>query len=245
MKIAIVDDMPNEAAHLAGCIDKWCTNNSVPYDCDTYPDGSIFINSSLSGEYDLIFLDIYMTVLNGIETARVIRNSNNNCHIVFLTSSNEHMHEAFSVHAYDYILKPAAYPNVSKVLTDLYKSRNDFCKYLDIYADKHNYHIAYGDVISVEADSNYCIITADTQYRTRVSFGHIEKELSADGRFLTINRGLIINMDYVRNMDNGICTFKNGCIFPLNSRKSHELKQAFIDYNFMMRHARNDKGGIL
>ena len=99
MKIAIVDDMPDEAAQLAGFIDKWCNDSSVAYECDTYPDGSIFINNSLNGEYDLIFLDIYMTVLNGIETARVIRNSNNNCHIVFLTSSTEHMHEAFSVHA--------------------------------------------------------------------------------------------------------------------------------------------------
>lgn len=76
MKIAIVDDMPDEAAQLAGFIDKWCNDNSVAYECDTYPDGSIFINNSLNGEYDLIFLDIYMTVLNGIETARVIRNSN-------------------------------------------------------------------------------------------------------------------------------------------------------------------------
>ena len=44
-------------------------------------------------------------------------------------------------------------------------------------------------------------ISADIQYRTRVSFGQIEKELMADKRFLTINRGLIINMDYVRNID--------------------------------------------
>lgn len=83
MKIAIVDDMPDEAAQLAVFIDKWCNDSSITYECDTYPDGSIFINNSLNGEYDLIFLDIYMTVLNGIETARVIRNSNNNCHIVF------------------------------------------------------------------------------------------------------------------------------------------------------------------
>lgn len=60
MKIAIVDDMPDEAAQLAGFIDKWCNDNSVAYECDTYPDGSIFINNSLNGEYDLIFLDIYI-----------------------------------------------------------------------------------------------------------------------------------------------------------------------------------------
>ena len=54
------------------------------------------------------------------------------------------------MHAYDYIIKPARYPDVSRVLTDLYKSHNDFCNYLDIYADKHDYHIAFGDVISVD-----------------------------------------------------------------------------------------------
>lgn len=63
MKIAIVDDMPDEAAQLAGFIDKWCNDSSVAYECDTYLDGSIFINNSLNGEYDLIFLDIYMTFL--------------------------------------------------------------------------------------------------------------------------------------------------------------------------------------
>lgn len=245
MKIAIVDDMPDEAGKLAGYIDKWCDANSVSHECDIYPDGSVFIENSLSGDYDLIFLDIYMTVLNGIETARVIRSCNNKCSIVFLTSSSDHMHEAFSVHAYDYIIKPADMKKVSKVLTDLFKSQPVTDRYLDIYSDKHDYRLSYGDIISVEADSNYCIITANTQYRTRVSFGRIQKELSSDKRFLTINRGIIINMDYVRSMDNGICTFKNGCIFPLNSRKAHELKQAFIDYNFMLRHERSTMGGLL
>ena len=245
MKIAIVDDMPDEADRLREDIDRWCRNNAVSYECDTYPDGSILICNSLSGEYDLVFLDIYMKELDGIETARVIRRNNAHCCIVFLTSSSEHMQEAFSVHAFDYINKPADYQKIARVLNDLNSTRTQDDHFLNLYVDKHNYRIAFGDLISIEADSNYCLITADARYRSRVSFGEIKKELAPDRRFLAINRGLIVNMDYVRSMDNGICTFKNGCFFPINSRKCHELKQAFIDYNFMKRHERNDRGGLL
>lgn len=245
LKIAIVDDMQVEANVLKEFAGRWCRENAVSYECDLYADGSALINNSLSGEYDLIFLDIYMTVLDGIETARVIRESNNHCYIIFLTSSNEHMQEAFSVHAFDYIIKPADYQKISRVLNDLNSIVNPHDDFLDIYADKHNYHISFGDLISIEADSNYCIITADVWYRSRVPFSEIRKKLAADRRFLTINRGLIVKMDYVRNMDDGICTLKNGSFLPVNSRKSHELKQAFIDYNFVKRRERNDRGGLL
>src|SRR5699024_1307928 len=65
---------------------------------------AIELNSKLNP--DLIFLDIQMPKLNGIEVARKISNSNHHPHIVFVTAYEKYAIDAFEVDAMDYILKP-------------------------------------------------------------------------------------------------------------------------------------------
>lgn len=57
-------------------------------------------------QYAAVFLDIYMNGITGIETAEVIRKTDANLLLIFITSSPEHMADAFRIHAYEYVTKP-------------------------------------------------------------------------------------------------------------------------------------------
>ena len=57
-------------------------------------------------QFDIIFLDIEMKTLNGVETAKKIRNVNKDIIIIFVTGYSEYVYEGYDVHAFNYILKP-------------------------------------------------------------------------------------------------------------------------------------------
>ena len=63
----------------------------------------------LSGQFDIILLDIELGGMNGIETARQIRESDVNCNIIFITSFEQYSKEAISVHPFAFVDKPITY----------------------------------------------------------------------------------------------------------------------------------------
>ena len=71
---------------------------------DTYESGEEFLESGKN--YDLLFLDIDMKGMDGIETARKIRLRDKKLKIVYVTAYREYAGKAFSVHAFGYLLKP-------------------------------------------------------------------------------------------------------------------------------------------
>lgn len=74
-------------------------------------------------KFDLIFMDYQMENLNGIETARKIRNLNNNCAIIFVSSYPDIAIDTFEVEAFRFLIKP-----IDKV--KLFKSIDDYRKKL-------------------------------------------------------------------------------------------------------------------
>ena len=66
----------------------------------------IFLNSMQNKAYDLVFLDIYMKHMNGIQLACEVIKKDPKCQIIFITTSEEHAVAAYRVHALDYLVKP-------------------------------------------------------------------------------------------------------------------------------------------
>ena len=101
MRIAVCDDDETAVSFLRELI-------------ETYPKQKLCADGYSSGEdllrsghvYDLIFLDIDMRGIDGIETARRIRVHDRKVKIVYVTSYKEYAGRAFSVHAFGYLLKP-------------------------------------------------------------------------------------------------------------------------------------------
>ena len=77
---------------------------------DCYESGEKLVESDQN--YDILFLDIDMDGMNGIETAKVLREKDKNVKIIYVTSYAEYVHYAFAVHAFAYLLKPVSQEQV-------------------------------------------------------------------------------------------------------------------------------------
>ncbi len=238
MRIAIIDDDKASRITLKHMLQAWADRNLLEIICDCFSDGNSFLSALLHQQYDIVFMDIYMEEKDGIQTAREMRRITPDCCLIFLTSSEEHTMQAFPCHAFDYLLKPLEEKRFVQTLTDFLHIFPEKQPYIDLPLGKQVVPVLYSHLEYVSADSNYCIIQAQEQYRCRMPFHKIETLLADDERFCTINRGILVNLDYVDSMEDYTCRMKSGISFPMNTKKKADLKQTLITYRFNIRRKR-------
>jgi DNA-binding LytR/AlgR family response regulator len=114
IQIAICDDSIEDIRSLSEAL--YVYDDS--FQIFSYTDGESLTGDCLENErlFDILFLDIYMPGLNGIETAGRIRASNKEVKIIFISSSNEHYPEAYDVFAFNYIIKPLKHEKLKGIL---------------------------------------------------------------------------------------------------------------------------------
>ena len=114
-QVAIVEDDSQASSQLKEMLLRFGGESFVSFEVDTYSDGLKFI-SSFHAQYDLVFLDIEMPYLNGMDAAKKIRETDKNVLIVFVTNLAQFALEGYEVQAFDFILKPITYPNLKMKL---------------------------------------------------------------------------------------------------------------------------------
>ncbi len=235
MNIAIIDDDGSACMELKNVLKAWACNNSLEMACDIFFDGGSFLSELACKKYDVVFMDIYMEDEDGIQIALEMRKTAPECCLIFLTSSEEHMMQAFPCHAFDYLLKPLDEKRLAQTLFDLLRIYPEKQPYIDLPLGKQTIPVLYSHLQYISADSNYCIVQAQEPYRCRMPFHKLEALINDDERFCTINRGILVNLDYVDSMEDYICRMKSGVSFPINTKKKSELKQLLITYRFNIR----------
>lgn len=237
MRFAVIDDNTDELHMTEVLIRNWCVNHSLTVCCDTFTDGKAFLLSAASNNYNLVFFDIYLEEANGIDLAAAFRRLSPKTPIIFLTSSPEHHAEALHVHAFDYLEKPITQNAIDQVLQDLLAVQPVFNAhlFLTVTTNKTKVPILYSDIRYITSDSNYLIIHTQEELRCRMLFRTVTLMLSKDDRFLTINRGIMVNLDHVSSMEDFVCTMDDGTTLSLNKKQANALQQAYVTRQFKQR----------
>lgn len=188
-----------------------------------------------SERFDILFLDILMPFQNGIETAAEIRQYNKDLKIIFLTSSLEFGVQAFSVNAYQYLLKPISVENFFPVMDAL-------CEICDKErASSFLLHCKSGIVRVEPRQIEYCEIinrtllfhlTSGQVLECTGNMGEMYDHLAHYGCFLRVHRSYFINMDYVRQLSYRSITMSCLDEIPLPRGKYNEVKRIFLAHAF-------------
>lgn len=230
MKLAIVDDNEIEQEIILNAYHK---ESGISLEIQSFSDGDSFLNAYKSGNYDLIFMDIFLKNLNGIDIVRKIRQSDLKVLIVFLTMSSDHIFEAAPLHFFDYILKPFEYKQIFHVLNDarqiLPQSKNELSfEYRNI-----NVHFPLSKIQYIYSNNHDVIIhtTIDSQ-SFRLPFYSITQNLD-EPRFLQCNRGILLNMDYIKAMEADYFEMTDSKCFPIKTKGRKQIREQYIQYHFL------------
>lgn len=179
--------------------------------------------------YDVVFLDILMSPLNGVELARKIRSYDQHAILIFLTSCLEYAPEGYEVNAFRYLLKPVTKEDISSVIREVRKeleSRHTLllptpeCEFL-----LHIQELQY-----LEADNKDTILYYMGDTITLRKGLHEFEKLLPEAFFFRIHRKYLINLAHVREFDEGRVTLDCGRTFPLSRRRSKVFRTALSAY---------------
>ena len=230
MKIAIVDDQAAERDRLKALLRAYAQQRNMPLVCFEFSSGEDFLRQYAAYRYSAVFLDVYMDGMTGIETAKQIRESDKDTVLFFLTSSESHYSDAFSVFASAYFEKPCGEEKLFRALDHfLLRSERQERTFSFSYS-RNDYSILFSDLVSLETQGNYITITDRNGevFRTRLTFTAARNRL--DERFLTLMKGVIVNMDFIKTIEGSLCCLTNGKTLPVNKKKTKELRETWFNY---------------
>ena len=198
--IAVVDDDPKDAELLKECVENYCRMNDLPVMIHVYQDGLDLIRSTEN--HDIIFLDIQMGKLDGLETARFIRKINKETILIFVTNMAQFAIKGYEVDALDFILKPPSMSSIVYVLDKAMKrldGSGDKTQFM-LKTSEGNISLSANEITYVEVfDHNLVYHTTRGEYTVRGRLSDVIEKLSPD-RFVMCNRSFIVNLRHVSNV---------------------------------------------
>ncbi|MCI9173875.1 MAG: response regulator transcription factor [Lachnospiraceae bacterium] len=234
MKIAFVDDDKECLEELARLCQDFAAKNHCPVEIFPFSSGESFLEAFEKGAFSIVFMDIYMKGMDGIAAAAKLREEDPACLLAFLTSSREFMPDAFSCHAFEYITKPVSFQRIADVLKDALKILPVSRSYIELSSSRKTVRAFLDEIVSIVTDAHYLDIhLADgTALRSRMTISEFMERTRWDVRFISVNKGITLNADYIAEFENNCCILSNGSRFPVRIRDRRKTEQAVEDYNF-------------
>lgn len=240
MNIALIDDIERETSQIRKYMYEFEKQKGLTFSIDYFSSGEKFIESFEKYKYSVIFMDIFMDGLNGVEIAKMIRDIDTQCIIIFLTSSDLFMPQAFSCHAFEYIQKPAKRERIFKVLSDILQVVPNVQKHLEFTYNRKKFRVFYSEIVCVVADKHNCDLTNinGTVFSPNIGFSKFINPLTNDKRFLLINRGVLVNMEYIIGFENNICRLCGDINLPVRIRERIKIEHIWQEYTFSKIHSK-------
>lgn len=136
MRLALVDDDAEICSLLRAYVQRYNTEYGTSISTYDFTRGSDLLHNYERGVFDVIFLDIELPGINGMETATQIRRIDDAVALVFVTHLAQFAVQGYEVQASDYIIKPLSYFDFAMKITRILKTIEGENK----YRSRHNYY---------------------------------------------------------------------------------------------------------
>ena len=234
MNIAIIEDSGQELSLLERCLQSYLSSRQVYRVIDTYTSGEAFLENWPSKSYDLVFLDILMEGISGIEVARKIRETDSECLLIFISSSKEYALQGFEVRAFDYLLKPLSEERFQKTMALCQNELAKHIRYIEVKESRTLVKIPLNEIIYTDYYNHYIQIhTAARLIRSYQQFDVFSPLLLCYPQFLCCYRNCIVNMDHVDSVDKHDFVMENGERVPITRGNRNSIYQQYADYQFL------------
>lgn len=233
LKIIACDDDVAFLDRLHRMIDRWSTETGTAVDVALVTRGEDLLARHAASRADIILLDMIMPLVNGMDTARELRQSDTAVRLVFLTSSPEFALESYEVRAFDYLLKPVAYERLAQLLDELSSMRPAATDEL-VTKTSFGYHaLRLSDIEYAEARNKHVVfhLRDGRDIEALEPFRNIEDQLAKNASFFKCHRSYQVNLRNIDHFNRTDIVMRSGACIPL----ARSCKQGFQDAYFAAR----------
>lgn len=220
ISIGIVEDNPDYAHVLQGLIEEWNRFQNYPVQFEIFFSGE-GIMAELPSKFHVIFMDIQLPGIDGVEASRRLRQAGYNGEIIFLTAFHEHVFEGYEVRAMNYLLKPVTLEKLSVCMDAVLHSM--FSESYIIRNRNQFETVLYKDIIYIYSQGHQVEITAsDKKYRQTIHLKELIKHLPV--QFIQCHRTAIINVNHIVRLDGHNVTMSDREIISISNTYLKEIQ---------------------
>lgn len=227
-EIIICDDEIIDRKLVRAMVEKYMAENHVDSRITEFSSADEFM-SAPARRPDVIFLDIYMEGMDGVELAHKIREQNKESQIVFITSSNEFASDAFEVEALSYLRKPVNESKLREVL-DRVMQRMIHTRFIDVNSERSSVRIYLSDIVYIETlGRRLAIHTDNDSVMTYMSLAKIIDELP-ETEFVRTSRFEVASLSHIELISGKEIKMSDGKMLQISQNFVDELTARYEDY---------------
>ena len=232
INIAVCDDEKCMSEKLKKLAEDFFRKKNTDISVVEYSSGEELLKSN--ERIDILFLDIGMRGMDGIETARRLRTHGYSGFLIFITVLKEMVFQSFEVQPFDYLVKPVQEEHFEKTMERLFLSIQDRLspEKVNLLVQKgfESNIISFQDIICCEIiDRKVYIYLASGEvidYYDRIE--NLEKKL--DRRFFRCHRSYLINLNHLKSYRNNTAYMADGKEIPVSRLRSKEFSKVILQY---------------
>ncbi|MEZ3447678.1 MAG: LytTR family DNA-binding domain-containing protein [Lachnospiraceae bacterium] len=227
--IAICDDEKHMSDHIRAFVSDFFRRKNSEICIRTFSSGEELLSSD--GQIDILFLDIQMKGMDGMETAKKLRADQFRGFLIFITVLKEMVFQSFEVQAYDYLVKPVEKTQFEKTMERLYASMCSVGEYsLLVQRGYEGRIISKDEIVFCEViDRKIYLNLASGEildYYERIE--NLEANLGVN--FFRCHRSYLINLKHLKGYKNGTAYMDNGKEVPVSRLRSKEFSGVVLQY---------------
>lgn len=230
LRVAICDDNNADLQILYNYLTEF--GNTVPVEITTYHDGSELAEDyKEKNTFDLVILDMMMERLNGIDTARCIREVDEDVILLIVTATVEYAIEGYTVNASRYIVKPIEKNEFFRTLHNIFTLLEKRKEAVFSFPSINGYtRIDMDDIYYFESDLRVIhVISKLGTYTYTGKISEVEAQTKEHG-FIRIHKSFISNMHHIHNIYKESVTMDNSDVLPLSKHKHKEVQKQFLSF---------------
>jgi DNA-binding LytR/AlgR family response regulator len=235
IKIALCDDQTDELAMLDNVIKQYGNERDLMLKTFLFRRGEELLTSW--EEFDIVFLDIYMGGIDGMETAKSIRKKDKQVEIIFITSHIGLTKEALSVHAFEYLDKPVSkemiYKQMNEVLEKLTQNKPSYARkkeMVEINTGKSTMRFAVEDIFYFERnDRKIKVVTSKGNYIVNETISSLEEKFRKYD-FVMPHQSFVVNINHMQDYFKDEIIMTNFDVIPVAQKRSSDFKRVMRDF---------------
>ena len=232
LKIALLDDDKTALLISKGAIESFFQEKNIAISLDAFSSPVNFLAMAKEENYRLVFLDIDMPELNGLEVGEQVKAINPQTDIIYLSQREDLVFDTLKLHPFGFIRKSKIiqdFANVLELFVNTALNTNSENKKITISSKTETISADIDTIMYIEGNRNYqtFYLKDGSTFDARVLMGDLEIKLKEHG-FIRVHKGYLVNFLFIRTIGVNEVTLTNNKILPMSSKRKDSIMEEYL-----------------
>ena len=232
LKIALLDDDKTALLISKGAIESFFQEKNIAISLDAFTSPVNFLAMAKEENYRLVFLDIDMPEINGLEVGKQLKGFNPQTDIIYLSQREDLVFDTLVLHPFGFIRKSKIiqdFANVLELFVNTALNTQSENKKITISSKTGTLGADIDQIMYIEGNKNYqtFYLKDGNVFDARVLMSDLENKLKDHG-FIRVHKGYLINYLFIRQIGTNEVTLTNNKVLPLSSKRKDEIMENYL-----------------